>query len=158
MKDDLSLDDHILQTSKTMNYYVHVLRRLYNIFPRKFLLKMYISYVQLKLDYGVSTRECTNEGNVDRIQINFCARIICRKYHYVNLVKTLLNIEDTDNSSSRDYCLSVLMLKDIHGLAPHYLCNDWWWFVMSMVMILEARKIWIDTYRRIRKTNSHCTM
>ena len=32
-KDDLSWDDHILQLCTTMNYYVHVLRRLNKIFP-----------------------------------------------------------------------------------------------------------------------------
>ena len=39
VKDDLSWDDHILQLCKTMNYYVHVLRRLSKIFPKQLLLK-----------------------------------------------------------------------------------------------------------------------
>ena len=39
VKDDLNWDDHILQLCKTMNYYVHVLRRLNKIFPKQLLLK-----------------------------------------------------------------------------------------------------------------------
>ena len=37
-----------------MNYYIHVLRRLNKIFPKQLLLKIYKSYVQSKLDYGLS--------------------------------------------------------------------------------------------------------
>ena len=40
VKDDLSWDDHILQLCKTINYYVHVLRRLNKVFPRQLLLKI----------------------------------------------------------------------------------------------------------------------
>ena len=40
-KYDLSWDDHILQLCTTMNYYVHVLRRLNKIFPRQLLIKIY---------------------------------------------------------------------------------------------------------------------
>ena len=68
VKGDLSWDDHILQLCKTMNYYVHVLRRLNKIFPKQLLLKIYKSYVQSKLDYGLSIWGCTTEGNLDRVQ------------------------------------------------------------------------------------------
>ena len=74
VKYDLSWADHILQLCKTMNYYVHVLRRLKKIFPKQLLLKIYKSYVQSKLDYGLSIWGCTTEGNLDRVQRiqNFC--------------------------------------------------------------------------------------
>ena len=74
VKDDLSWDDHILQLCKTMNYYVYVLRRLNKIFPKQLLLKIYKSYVQSKLDYGLSIWGCTIEGHLDRVQRiqNFC--------------------------------------------------------------------------------------
>ena len=80
VKDDLSWDDHILQLCKSMNYYVHVLRRLNKIFPKQLLMRVYKSYIQSKLDYGLSICiwGCTTEGNLDRVQIiqNFCARIM----------------------------------------------------------------------------------
>ena len=80
VKDDLSWEDHISQLCKTMNYYVHVLRRLNKISPKQLLLKIYKSYVQSKLDNGLSIWGCTTEGNLDRVQRiqNFCAMIICK--------------------------------------------------------------------------------
>ena len=40
VKDDLSWDDNILQLCKSMNYYVHVLRRLNKIFPKQLMLRV----------------------------------------------------------------------------------------------------------------------
>ena len=128
VKDDLNWDDHILQLCKTMNYYVHVLRRLNKIFPKQLLLKIYKSYVQSKLDYGLSIWGCTTEGNLDRVQRtqNFCAGIICKKYDYINTrgIDLVNSLKIQTIRQRRDYFLSVLMFRDIHGLAPHYLCND----------------------------------
>ena len=86
VKDDLGWNDHILQLCKTMNYYVHVLRRLNKIFLKQLLLKIYKSYVQSKLDDGLSISGCTTDENMDRVQRihNFCARIICKDYDYIN--------------------------------------------------------------------------
>ena len=128
VKDDLSWDDHILQLCKTMNYYVHVLRRLNKIFPKQLLLKIYKSYVQSKLDYGLSIWGCTTEGNLDRVQRiqNFCARIMCKNYDYINTrgIDLVKSLKIQTIRQRRDYFLSVLMFKAIHGLAPHYVCND----------------------------------
>ena len=52
-----------------MNYYIHVLRRLNEIFRKQLLLKVYKSYVQFKLDYGLSNWGCTTKGNLDQVQI-----------------------------------------------------------------------------------------
>ena len=128
VKDDLSWDDHILQLCKTMNYYVNVLRRLNKIFPKQLLLKIYKSYVQSNLDYGLSIWGCTTEGNLDRVQRiqNFCARIMCKNYDYINTrgIDLVNSLKIQTIRQRRDYFLSVLMFKAIHGLAPHYLCND----------------------------------
>ena len=52
--------------------------------------------------------------------------IICKKYDSNNTrgidIGDSLNIQTI--RQRRDYFLSVLMFKAIHGLAPHYLCND----------------------------------
>ena len=55
VEDDLSWDDHILHLCMPMNYCFHVRRRLNKIFHKRLLLKIYKSYVQSKLDYGLST-------------------------------------------------------------------------------------------------------
>ena len=126
--DDLSWDEHILQLCKNMNYYLHVLRRLNKIFPKQLLLNVYKSYIQSKLDYGLSIWGCTTEGNLDRVQRiqNFCARIICNNYDYINTrgIDLVKSLKIQAIRERRDYFLCVLMFKCIHGLAPHYLSND----------------------------------
>ena len=111
-----------------MNYYVHVLRRLTKIFPKQLLLKIYTSYVQSKLDYRLSIWGCTTEGNLDCVQKiqNSCARIICRNYDYINTrgIDLVDSLKIQTIRQRKDYFLSVLMFKAIHGLTPHYLCND----------------------------------
>ena len=128
VKDDLSWDEHILQLCKNMNYYLHVLRRLNKIFPKQLLLNVYKSYIQSKLDYGLSIWGCTTEGNLDRVQRiqNFCARIICNNYDYINTrgIDLVKSLKLQAIRERRDYFLCVLMFKCIHGLAPHYLSND----------------------------------
>ena len=62
---------------------------------------------------------------MQRIQ-NFCARIICNNYNYINtrgidLVKSLKLQAIREH---RDYFLCVLMFECIHGLAPRNLSND----------------------------------
>ena len=69
VNDYLSRDDHILQLCRNMNFYLHVLRRLNKIFPKQLLLKVSKSYIQSKLDYGLSLHlGCTTEVNLDRVQ------------------------------------------------------------------------------------------
>ena len=111
-----------------MDYYVHVLRRLNKIFPKQLLLKIYKSYVQSKLDHGLSIWGCTTEGNLEHVQRiqNSCARIICKKYDDINTrgIDLVDSLTIQTIRQRRDYFLSVLIFKAIHGLAPHYLCND----------------------------------
>ena len=156
VKDDLSWDEHILQLCKNMNYYPHVLRRLNDIFPKQLLLKVYKSYIQSKLDYGLSIWGCTTEGNLDhvkRIQ-NCCGRIICNDYDYVNTRGTDLvkSLKLQTIRERKDYFRCVFMLKCIHGLAPDYLSND-------VTVVVDTHgyntkgvpKIWIYTYQVVQK-------
>ena len=122
------MQNHILQVCKSINYHVHVLRRLNKIFPKQLLLRVYKSYIQSQLDYGLSIWECTTEGNLDRVQRiqNFSARIICKNYDYITTrgIDLVESFEIQTINQHRDYFLSVLMFKCICGLAPHYLCPD----------------------------------
>ena len=81
-----------------------------------------------KLDYGLSIWGCTTEGKLDRVQRiqNFCAGIICKNYDYINTrgIDLVDSLKIQTVRQRRHYFLSVLMFKTIHGLAPHYLCND----------------------------------
>ena len=66
VKNDLSWDEHIFKTCQNMNYFIHVLRRLRRIFPRGLLLKVYKSYIQSKLEYGLTIRGCTTDTNLGK--------------------------------------------------------------------------------------------
>ena len=128
VRDDLSWDDHILELCRKMNYYVHMFRRLRKILPSQLLLNIYKSYVQSKIDYGLSIWGCTTEFNLDRIQRiqNLLARIIYNNFDYINSrgIDMVRSLKLQTIRERRDYFLCTLMFKCIHGLAPHYLCND----------------------------------
>ena len=133
-----------------MNYYVHVIRRSNKIFPKQLLLKIYKSYVQSKLDYGLSIWGCTTEGNLDRVQRiqNFCARIMCKNYDYIHTrgIDLVNSLKIQTIWQRRDYFLSVLMFKAIHGLAPHYLCNDVTMIVDVHGYNTRSSEMWIYMY------------
>ena len=71
-------DQHILKTCQNMNCFIHVLRRLRRIFPRGLLLKIYKSYIQSRLGYGLTIWGCTTDTNLGKIQRiqSLAARII----------------------------------------------------------------------------------
>ena len=111
-----------------MYYYVHMFRRLRKILPSQLLLNIYKSYVQSKIDYGLSIWGCTTEANLDRIQRtqNLLARIMCNNFDYISFrgIEMVRTLRLQNIRERRDYFICILMFKCIYGLAPHYLCND----------------------------------
>ena len=117
-----------MKTCQHMNYFIHVLRRLRRIYPRGLLLKVYKSYIQSKLEYGLTIWGCTTDTNLGKIQRiqSLAARVIIGNFDYtyskgVDIVHSL-HLQAV--KERRDYFLCVLMYKCIHGLAPICLCND----------------------------------
>ena len=51
---------------------------------------------------------------------------MCKNYDYINTrgIDNVNQLKIQTIRQRRDYFLSALMFKVIHGLAPHYLCND----------------------------------
>ena len=105
-----------------------MLRRLRNIFPPALTLKIYKTYIQPKLDYGITVWGCTTETNLNRVQRvqNHAARLITGNFDYihtrgVDLVKSLKLFTIRER---RDYFLNILTFKAIHGLVPNYLSNE----------------------------------
>ena len=126
VKNDLSWDEHIENVSN-MNYFIHVIRHLRRIFSRGLLLKVYKSYIQQKLEYGLTIWVCTdtNLGKIQRIQ-SLAARIITGNFDYIHSrdVDIVHSLHLQTVKERRDYFLCVLMFKCIYCLAPNYLCND----------------------------------
>ena len=125
---DLSWDDHILELCRKMYYYFHMFRRLRKILPSALLLNIYKTYVQSKIDYGLSIWGCTTEVSLNRVQRiqNLLARIISNNFDYIHSrgIDLVRSLKLQTIRERRDYFLCVLMFKCIHGLAPHYLSND----------------------------------
>ena len=128
VKDDLSWVEHILKTCQNMNYFIHVLRRLRRIFPRGLLLKVSKSYIQSKLEYGLTIWGCTTDTNIRKIQRiqSLAARIITGNFDYIHSsgVDIVRSLHLQTVKERRDYFICVLLFKCIHGLAPNYLRND----------------------------------
>ena len=92
------------------------------------LLNIYKTYVQSKIDFGLSIWGCSAEVNLNRVQRiqNLLARIICNNFDYIHSrgIDLVRSLKLQTIRERRDYFLCVLMFKCIHGLAPHYLSND----------------------------------
>ena len=87
VRNDLNWDDHILELCRKMYYHFHMSRRLRKILPSALLLNIYKTYVQSKIDYGLSIWGCTTEVNLNRVQRiqNLLVRIICNNFDYIHL-------------------------------------------------------------------------
>ena len=125
---DVSWDFHIQNLCKQMHYLLSLLRRLRAIFPQNLLLQVYKSYIQAKIDYGLTIYGCTAQENltlVQRLQ-NHAARLTMSNFDYINFrdIKLMKSLGSHTIEKRRDYFLVTLMFKSIHGLAPAYLCNQ----------------------------------
>ena len=133
VRNDLSWDDHILELCRKMYYYFHMFRRLRKLLPSAILLNIYKTYVESKIDYGLSFWGCTTEVNPNRVQRiqNLLARIICDNFDYIHSrgIDLVRSLKLQTIRERRDYFLCVLMFKCIHG------------------MIQGALRIWIYIYR-----------
>ena len=102
--------------------------RLRKILPSALLLNIYKTYVQSKIDYGLSIWSCTTEVNLNRVQRiqNLLARIICNNFDYIHSrgIDLVRSLKLQTIRERQDYILCVLMFKCIRGVAPHYLSND----------------------------------
>ena len=121
---DISWDFHVQRLCQNMYYHLSLLRRLCRIFPKDLLLQVYKSHIQPRLDYGITLYACSTQKNIDMVQ-NHEARLITGNFDYINcrgidLIKSLSLYTIRER---RDYFLTILMFKAIHGIAPTYLSD-----------------------------------
>ena len=107
---------------------IWVLSRLRKFLPFNSLVQIYKSYIQPKIDYAITVWGYSNENNMDKIQRmqNRAVRAIYNNYDYVNVrgieLVSIMNVMNV--RQRRDYFMSLLVFKCLHGLAPEYLCNE----------------------------------
>ena len=124
---DISWDFHVQRLCRNMYYQLSLLRRLRRIFPRDLLLQVYKSYIQLRLDYGITLYGCSTQKNIVIIQrvLNHAAWLITGNFHYMNCrgIEPVKSLNLYTIRDRRYYFLTVLMFKSTHGIAPTYLSD-----------------------------------
>ena len=94
---NLSWDKHVTEHCKSINYKIFQLKQLKKAGAKKdLLLSVYKTYIQPKIDYGISIWGCSTQANFTKIQRkqNRAARIILgnmdyRKTRGIDLVQQL---------------------------------------------------------------------
>ena len=83
---DISWDFHVQRLCQNMYYHLSLLRRLCPIFPKDLLLQVYKTYIQPRLDYGITLYACSTQKNIDLVQRgqNHAARLITGSFDYIN--------------------------------------------------------------------------
>ena len=128
---------------KDLNFIVWTLSRLTNVLPIGCLLQIYQSIMQPKIDYAITIWGYSSESNIDKVQRmqNRGIRAILNNYDYVNVrgIDLLSQYKIMNVKQRRDYFMSLLMFKSIHGLAPTYMNNE---IIMSIeVMQRQTRNV-----------------
>jgi hypothetical protein len=107
---------------------IWVLSRLRKFLPFEVLIQIYKSYIQPKIDYAITVWGYTSECNMNKIQRmqNRAVRAIYNNYDYVNVrgIDLVTEMKIMNVRQRRDYFMSLLVFKCIHGLAPEYLSNE----------------------------------
>ena len=89
---------------------------------------IYSSIIQPKFDYAITIWGYTCDNNLHKIQRlqNIAARTVTGNYDFVTTICTELvrRLRWMCVTQMRDYFMSILMYKSIHGMAPAYLCNE----------------------------------
>ena len=124
---NLSWDKHITELCQSLNYKIVQLREIRRSgASQSLLLTFYKTFIQQKIDYGISIWGGTTKENLHRVQRlqNRAIRIIIdnhsRSVRGLDLVKSL-KLEKIEER--RNYFLTKLTFETIHGLAPINLCN-----------------------------------
>ena len=92
------------------------------------LILIYSSIIQSTFDYAITIWGYTCDNNLHKIQRlqNRAARIVTGNYDYETTRGTALvmRLRWMCVTQWRDYFMSILMYKSIHGMAPAYLCIE----------------------------------
>ena len=135
---------------------------IFAIFLRGLLLKVYKSYIQSKLVYGLTIWGCTTDTNLGKIQWiqSVAARIITGNFDYIHSrgVDIVRPLHLQTVKERWDYFLCVLMFKCIHGLAPNYLCNDVIMYIyMYMYITTDVKEsTFLDSFKQNYKYSKGC--
>jgi hypothetical protein len=125
---NLNWNQYVQCLSSALNKKVWALSRIRSFLTHDSLIQFYKSTVQPKIDYAITVWGYTSEQNIRKIQRmqNRAARPIYNQYDHVNVrgIDLVCKMKVMNVVQRRDYFMSLLMFKSIHGLAPDHLCNE----------------------------------
>ena len=124
----ISWNKHTDSICKQLVFIISSVSRLKHILPSHMLMLIYSSIIQPTFDYAMTIWGYTcanNQHNIQRIK-NGPARVVTGNYDYVTIRCTELvrRLRWMCVTQRRDYFMSSLMYKSIHGMAPAYFCNE----------------------------------
>jgi hypothetical protein len=124
----LSWSNEVSHLCKSVGYKLHHLRRLSSFMSTELLSKIYCTYIQPVLEYACTVWGYSSEvhiGRICRLQ-RLAARIVSKSYDFVNVRgdDLIQELKWPDFKARRDFMLTTLIYKSIHGKAPAYLINN----------------------------------
>ena len=124
---DLTWSEHIKEHARKINYKLVQLKKLAKSgCPKSLLMTIYKTFIQSRIDYGISIWGCTTKENMYKIQRlqNRAARIITQNWDFtIRGLDIVRGLKIQNITERRDYFLTKLTFESIHGILPNYLCD-----------------------------------
>ena len=123
----LNWQQHVQNSAAELRSKLSLFRRVSQFLPKHILSKIFLVYLQPRIDYCLTVWGYSSVANIKEIQRiqNMAARIIFNNFDFINvrsadLIQQLNWITVTER---RDFLMAKLMYKCLNGLAPNYLSD-----------------------------------
>jgi hypothetical protein len=124
---NLNWHEHVLVLVNELRCKLGLLRRIAKTVPKEILSKIYMVYLQPRIDYCLTIWGYSSEINIKNIQRiqNTAARIVLKEYDVTNTrsYDLLRRLNWMNVKQRRDFLMAKLMYKCVNGMAPNYLCD-----------------------------------
>ena len=126
LEPDLSWNSHVNQLARKLNFQYVILKSLSSYCSLSMLRKYYNSYIQPRIDYGISIWACTSDRNlsiIQRIQNRMARLLMCNFDYNVSPLSILKDLKLYTVAQRRDYFLTKSMFQSTLSLTPNYLSD-----------------------------------
>ena len=123
----LNWTEHVHLTAAELRSKLSLFRRIAKFLPQPVLSRIFLVYLQPRIDYCLTVWGFSSSANIKCIQRiqNTAARIIFNNFDYINTrsADLLRNLSWINVEHRRDFLMAKLMFKCLHGQAPNYLSD-----------------------------------
>jgi hypothetical protein len=153
----LQWNSHINNVCKTITKKLGMMNRTSKYVEEKTRVQIYKSFIQPSFDYADTIWHGCSKFLQHKLQIlqNRAARIIKQDFDFVNSrgLDMIKNLMLQETSKRREYRISTLMYKCVHGLVPQYL-SDQIILVKDMHTHKTRQASGLNVY--FKKANNNC--